>query len=79
MRYNTGTLIKGDKMGNTIKYKGTIKLFGLFIVKRDLNLIIELLVTNKVQNPNPYLFNSSEIKILEPFLRKICTISWVPA
>jgi len=58
------------------KFKGTIKLFGIFKIKRNLDLTIKMIVTGK-SKPNPYLFNSQQIKILEPFLRKICTISWI--
>ena len=62
-------------IGST-KFKGIIKLFGIFEIKRDLCLELEIIPPRGIE-PNPYLFNNQKIKILEPFLRKICTISWV--
>jgi len=64
-------------MSERIKYNGTIKLFGLFSIRKNLDLTIEVGHTNPDVKPNPYLFNSEKITVLEPFLQKICTISWV--
>lgn len=65
------------------KFKGTIKLFGIFKIKRNLDLTIELIEVCKTGNSNrelnPYLWNSEKINVLEPFLRKFCTISWMRA
>ena len=56
------------------RYKGEVKLFGFIPLGRNLDMELELISTT--QETNPYLWNSSEIKKLEPFLQKICTISW---
>ena len=41
-----------------------------------LDISLELVVRELTPNPDPYLWSSDKIKVLEPFLRPFCTITW---
>lgn len=52
-------------------YNGKIMLFGLFHIRKSIDLKLQC-------NGNPYEWNKAELeKIAEPIVQKYCTIKWI--